>query len=166
MKDFINESYIWVDQRPVAGSSDATSDGTANVGPGVRFDGWRYATLIATVGTPTATTGASDSTFLARLQYAGSVTSSDTADTDFANFATDAVSATLTFATSDILADSIEGVAIVDVDLWAAGLTKGVVRSQCLLNGAATEAAVTSAVIILSRRNGGQPAQIAAVTRF
>jgi len=161
MKDFINESYIWVDQLPVAGSSDATSDGTANVGPGVRFDGWRYATLIAMTASPS---GTSDGTMLARLQYAGSVTSSDTADTDFANFATDAVTSELAFATSDVIVDGIEGVAIVDVDLWAAGLTKGVVRSQILLNG--TNVAATAAVIILSRRNGGIPAQIAAVSRF
>lgn len=156
MKDFINESYIWVDQAPAAGSSDSTSDVLINKGAGVRFDGWRYATLIAMAGAPS---GTSDGVALARLQY-----STLNVDSDYANFATDAVSASLAYATSDIVANSIEGVAVVDVDLWAAGLTTGFVRSEVVLNG--TNVAPTAAVIILSRRNGGQPAQIAAVTRF
>lgn len=156
MKDFINESYIWVDQLPAAGSSDAvSSDVSVSNGAGVRFDGWRYATLIGLAGAPS---GTSDGVALVRLEYSTLNVSSD-----YASFSTDAVSASLAYATSDVVANSIEGVGIVDVDLWAAGLTTGFVRSQIVLNG--TNVAPTAAVIILSRRNGGIPAQVAAVVR-
>lgn len=162
-KDLLNEVYVWVDQVPAVGSSDATSDGTINVGPGVRFDGYRYATLIAMAGSPST----SDGTIIARLQYAGSTvaTSSDTADTDFANFATDAVSASLAFLTSEAVANSIEGVALITVDLWATGFVTGTVRSQILWNGTG-QTGPHAAVIILSRRNGGPRAQTAAVLSF
>jgi len=162
VKDLINETYIHCDQVPSAGSSDATSDGTANVGTGVTMNGWRYATLLASAGAPS---GTSDGTMVARLQYATlSDIASDNADTDFASFTTDAVSASLAWATSDSLNNGVEGATVVHVDLWANGMTRGVVRSQVILNG--TNVAPTEAWIILSRRNGGLPASAVAVARF
>lgn len=169
VKDLINEVKIHMDQYPRAGSSDNTSDGTINVGIGVSMNGYRFATLIGMTGT---TTGTSDNTCAFRLQKATSTdggttltdTASDLADTDYTSFTTDALSATLAFATSDIVNDGIEGVTILHVDLWANGMTGGCIRSQAVLNGTST--AQKAAVIILSRRNGGPIASTPATARF
>lgn len=162
VKDLINEVRIHCDQYPRAGSSDNTSDGTINVGIGVPMNGYRYATVLFTSGT---TTGTSDNTAAVRLQYAIIAdVASDCADTDYANFTTDALSATLALATSDIVNDGIEGVAISHVDLWANGMTHGCIRTQAVLQGTST--AAKSAWIILSRRNGGPIASTVTPVRF
>jgi hypothetical protein len=86
-----------------------------------------------------------------RLQYATiSPVASDCADSDYSNFSTDIVSASLAFATSDLAAG--EGIAVLSVDFKQAALADGCVRSQIILQGTATNTA--SSWIVLYGKNG------------
>ena len=165
MRDSLYQNRYHMDIFPKAGSSDATSDGSVPDGIGVQFTGYRYATVLGMVGTPS---GTSDNVATVALQYGtGTATqttwdiASDFLDTDYSAFSTDAVSAQLTFATSDQLNNGAEGFAIVHVDLAAHGLTKGVVRVQILQNG--TAVSNTAAIIVLSGYTGAGGSQGGAV---
>ena len=149
-----DKMLIHVDRLPLACSSDATSDTVSN-GTGVCFTGWQEAYCVGIFADPAT----SDATGFVRLQY-HQVSSdvdnpfkpaSDYVDTDYADFATDAVSSETPFATSDDSIATGEGVVAVKVDLVAAGLTHGHVMGQYLSNGGA---AVSCGFIILAKPTG------------
>lgn len=153
MRDIIYTNRFAMDILPQPGSSDGIS------GLGIKFNGYRYATVFGMVGAPSD----SDGTAVVRLQYATkSDIASDNASSDWFDFSADAVSATMTWATSDALNDGAEGFAIVKVDLVAHGLTRGCVRAQIVLNG--TNTAPICALIALSNGSGGAQGHAVAVT--
>ena len=148
MRDLLSQVLVHCDRQTAATSSDATSDGSANSGVGVSIRGYERAVVLASFAAPS---GTSDGVAVARLQSATIANiASDCADSDYANFSTDAVSASLTFATSDLAAG--EGIAVLDVNLAAHGLTDGCVRVQTVTNG--TNVAAAASWILLYRKNG------------
>jgi hypothetical protein len=159
MKDLLSDVFIHNDIPSRAISSDATSDGSVGDGVGVSITGFMKAVCIGSIAAPPD----SDATAVLRLQYSTvSSVASDNADSDYSNFSTDAATASMTFATSDLAAG--EGIGIIDVDLAAHGLTGGAIRAQFMTQGTSTPAA--SAWILLTNRNGKTLAQEHTVVAF
>ena len=159
MKDLLSQVYIHNDIPTRALSSDATSDGSVGDGVGVSITGFKRAVAIGTIGNP----GDSDDTAVLRVQYAAAAVASDNVDSDYSDFSTDVVSAALTFATSDLAAG--EGIAVIDIDLAAHGLTGGCIRTQFITQGTAATA-TGSSWILLCNRNGKALAQTLTVVTF
>ena len=159
MRDLLHDAYFHCDIPVRATSSDATSDGSVGDGVGVSARGYQGCMVLASIGNPAT----SDVTYVVRLQYATiSSVASDCADSDYADFSTDIVSASQTFATSDLAAG--EGIVLLSVDFKQASLADGCVRTQIIGQGTATSQACSW--IVLYGKNGirqGQPYTVVSV---